>query len=85
MKERHVDLENRDQLHEIVAAPDTFLAALYGCRAVVVPRRTIRRWGVLREGLRAVAWGAGRRGGGCCAYSAAPVGGSSGTPSARAF
>ena len=54
-KERHVDLENRDQLHEIVAAPDTFLAALYGCRAVVTSAHP-QAVGCLGEGLRAVAW-----------------------------
>ena len=54
-KERHVDLENRDQLHEIVAAPDTFLAALYGCRAVVTSAHH-QAVGCLGEGLRAVAW-----------------------------
>ena len=54
-KERHVDLENRDQLHGIVAAPDTFLAALYGCRAVVTSAHH-QAVGCLGEGLRAVAW-----------------------------
>ena len=54
-KEHHVDLEDKDQLHETEVAPDAFLAALYGRRAVVTSahHQAVGRLGV---GLRAVAW-----------------------------
>ena len=54
-KEHHVDLEDKDQLHETEVAPDAFLAALYGRHAVVTSahHQAVGRLGV---GLRAVAW-----------------------------
>ena len=54
-RSQHVDVNDADQLHEIRIAADSFLAPLYGERAVVTSAHH-QAVGRLGDGLRAVAW-----------------------------
>lgn len=54
-KARHMEAEGVDQLHEIRIAPGSFLAPLYGGRAVVTSAHH-QAVGRLASGLRAAAW-----------------------------
>lgn len=54
-RSQHVDVNDADQLHEIRIAADSFLAPLYGERAVATSAHH-QAVGRLGDGLRAVAW-----------------------------